>query len=334
MVSIKEVAKLANISITTVSRVINNSGYVKQETREKVERAMKELDYKPLERTDAAKRTKAIGLIVPNIENPFFGKMARHIGMVANTLNYNLFLFANQGMEKHREEFLADMIEKRVDGLIYASSKGCTEVIQAAKRKRIPFVVLDRELQEAEINTVIVDNNYGAFIATEHLIQLGHKNIAFIGGAEDMEISSKRKDGYIRALLKYGFEVNESYVRYGNYKMQSGYDCMRELYGSHREISGVIAANDLMAIGALNFLNREGVKDISVVGFDNIELSEGIVPSLTTVEYPMERISETVIDLILQQIKNSDTNVQVVKLYPKLIVRESSIAASENRKKG
>lgn len=332
MASIKEVAKLANTSITTVSRVINNTGYVKEETKERILDAIKELDYKPLERTDIRKETKAIGLIVPNIENPFFGKMARHISKVANSYNYNLLLFDLEGIENHKDDFLIDLIENRVDGIIYVSSQRCTEAMNAAKKRNIPFVILDREIQKEEVNTVIVNNNYGAFIAAEHLIKLGHRNIAFIGGAEDMEISTRRKEGYLEALAENGIEANKDYICYGNYKMQGGYDSMKKMYSKHKEITGVIAANDLMAIGALNYLIREGVnvpKEVSIVGFDNIEISESITPSLTTIEYPMERISEIIIDLILRQIKDKDKNVEVISLYPKLIVRESCNSAIE-----
>lgn len=332
MASIKEVAKLANTSITTVSRVINNTGYVKEETKERILEAIKELDYKPLERADLRKETKAIGLIVPNIENPFFGKMARHISKVANSYNYNLLLLDLEGIESHKDDFLIDLIENRVDGIIYVSSQRCNEAMNAAKKRNIPFVILDREIQKEEVNTVIVNNNYGAFIAAEHLIKLGHRNIAFIGGAEDMEISTRRKEGYLDALTENGIEPNKDYICYGNYKMQSGYDCMKKMYSKHKEITGVIAANDLMAIGALNYLIREGVnvpKEVSIVGFDNIEISESITPSLTTIEYPMERISEITIDLILRQIKDKDKNVEVISLYPKLIVRESCSLAIE-----
>ncbi|KZL89142.1 LacI family DNA-binding transcriptional regulator [Clostridium magnum] len=332
MASIKEVAKLANTSITTVSRVINNTGYVKEETKERILDAIKELDYKPLERTDIRKETKAIGLIVPNIENPFFGKMARHISKVANSYNYNLLLFDLEGIENHKDDFLIDLIENRVDGIIYVSSQRSVEAMNAAKKRNIPFVILDREIQKEEVNTVIVNNNYGAFIAAEHLIKLGHRNIAFIGGAEDMEISTRRKEGYLEALAENGMAANKDYICYGNYKMQSGYDCMKKMYSKHKEITGVIAANDLMAIGALNYLIREGInvpKDVSIVGFDNIEISESITPSLTTIEYPMERISEIIIDLILRQIKDKDKNVEVISLYPKLIVRESCSLAIE-----
>jgi DNA-binding LacI/PurR family transcriptional regulator len=327
MINIKDVATLSGTSITTVSRVINNNGYVKEETRQRVLDAIKELDYRPLERTDIEKETKVIGLIVPNIENPFFGKVAKHIGKVANNYNYNILLFNMGESQEHRDDFLLDLMEKRVDGLIYASSQRCHEAINTAKEKNIPFVVLDREVKDEKISTVIVDNNYGAFLATEHLIKLGHRNIAFIGGAEGMEISIKRKEGYIRALNEYEIEVDDNLISYGNYKMQSGYDCMKKLFSTNRNITGVIAANDLMAIGALNYLNRAGVKvpdEVAIVGFDNIEMSEGIMPTLTTIEYPIERMSERVIDLIIKQIKDRNTNVELVNLYPKLLVRESS----------
>jgi len=327
MVNIKEVAKLANTSITTVSRVINNTGYVKQETKERVLESIKELGYRPLERSVMSKDTKIIGLIVPDIENPFFGKIARYISKIANKFNYNILLFNFEAAENKKDIYLMDLIENRVDGLIYASSHRCKYVINAAKSKNIPIVVLDREIKNGEINSVAINNNYGAFIATEHLIKQGNKHIAYIGGAVDMEISNKRKEGYIRAMKENNMSINENYISYGNYKMQSGFECMEKLFKDNPEITAVLAANDLMAIGALNYLHKHGInvpKDISVVGFDNIELSSNMVPSLSTVEYPIERLSEIVFDLIIGQIKDKDKNIELVTLLPKLIERESS----------
>lgn len=326
MANIKDVARLSSSSITTVSRVINNSGYVKQETRDKILEAIKELDYKPLERSEGIKDTKTIGFIVPNIENPFFGKMARHLSRVANGFNYNILLFDLGGLKSNEDDYLWDLINNRVDGLIYASSHRSLEVINTAKNRNVPIVVLDREIKNERINSVTVNNNYGAFIAIEHLIKLGHRKIAFIGGAADMEISTKRKEGYIRALQENEITVNEDYICYGDYSMQSGYECMEKLYRANHEITAVLAANDLMAIGAMNYFNQINIrvgKDISVIGFDNIELAACVSPSLTTVEYPMERMSEVVVELILRQIKDEEDNIESVTLFPKLVVRQS-----------
>ena len=326
MATIKDVAKLAESSITTVSRVINHTGYVKQETREKILYAIKTLHYIPLERSDGPKDKQTIGFVVPNIENPFFGKMAKHISSIANAFNYNILL-VNIGEENNTtDDYLFDLISHRVDGLIYASSHKNLEVIRIAQGKNLPMIFLDREIKHARINSVTVNNNYGAFIATEHLIKLGHRQIAYIGGAPGMEISTRRKEGYLRALGENGLPADEQLVCYGDYTMQSGFEWMAELYKKRPDITGVIAANDLMAIGAIYYLNKNGIRvaeDISVIGFDNIELAVNITPALTTVEYPMEQMSERVIELMLRQIRKDDDQVEAVTLFPKLVVRES-----------
>jgi DNA-binding LacI/PurR family transcriptional regulator len=335
MANIKEVAKLANASIATVSRVLNGTGYVGAETRVRVLEAIKVLNYQPLARDSGNRETRTIGLVVPNIENPFFGRMARHLSAAANGFAYNILLFNLEGAPN--DDAMFELIDHRVDGLIYASSHRSMEVIQAARSKNMPMVVLDRETPNARINSVSVNNNYGAFIATEHLISLGHRRIAYLGGAAGMEISVRRKEGYLRALAEYGIAAAEAYVGYGDYTMPSGFEAMKRLYQAHPEITGVIAANDLMIIGALHYLNKSGVRvpeDVSLIGFDNIELARESAPALTTVEYPMERMSALVVDLILRQIKEGDDTPEAVTLFPKLIVRESCAAAPDTADRG
>ena len=327
MINIKEVAKLSETSITTVSRVINNSGYVKLETRKRIEETIKTLGYKPLERSGGAKETKTFGLIVPNIENPFYGKMANHLSSVANSFNYNLLLININCIDENKDEVLSDLLANRVNGLIYASSYRSLEIAHIAQDKGIPVVVLDREITTDKITSVSVNNNYGAYIATEHLIKLGHKNIAYIGASENMEISTKRKMGYLRALEVNNISLDERHICYGNYTMQSGFECSEMLLRDNQEITAVLAVNDLMAIGVINYLHKSGRKvpeDVSVIGFDNIELAGSITPSLTTVGYPIERMSEVVIELLLRQIKDSVNSIEALTLFPKLIVREST----------
>lgn len=324
MATIKDVARLANSSITTVSRVLNQTGYVKQETRDKILEAIRMLHYQPLERSEGLTRT--VGLIVPNIENPFFGKMANYLSAAANGSNYNILLFNINGSNPLTEEALFDLITRRVDGLIYASSHRSMQVIQAAQSKKIPIVVLDREIKNIQINSVTINNNYGAYLATTHLIALGHRQIAYLGGVAGMEISQRRKEGYLRALQENGIALDETYIGYGDYTLSSGVVCMDKLIAVHPEITGVVAATDLMAIGAINCLNKRGLRvpdDISIIGFDNIELAATMTPALTTVEYPMERMSEIVIDLILRQLKDEAPQSEAVMLFPKLIVRQS-----------
>lgn len=327
MINLKEVAKLSGTSQATVSRVLNDSGYVKQETKARVLESIKALDYRPLERSEGAKASKTIGLVVPNIENPFFGKVANHLSRAAISKNYNLLLYSLSGVEGNKDESLMELIESRVDCLIYASSYKNLELVNFAKSKKIPIVVLDREVTSAEISSVSVNNNYGAFLATEHLISLGHRNIAYFSAEQDMEISLKRREGYIRALEKYDIPVCKDYIYYGDYTMQSGFDCAEKMRARNPEITAMLAVNDLMAIGAINYFHKARVRvpeDISVVGFDNIEMSECVIPALTTVEYPIIKMSEVAIDLLLAQIKDKESGAETRTLFPKLIIRNST----------
>ncbi|MTI67205.1 MAG: LacI family transcriptional regulator [Firmicutes bacterium] len=327
MANIKDVAKLANTSISTVSRVINDTSYVKEETKKRVIKAMKELNYKPLLREPIKKENKTIGLIVPDITNPFFSKIAKEIASVANHYDYNITLCNIDGIPESEDDYLMDLIENRVDGVIYASSYRSVEVLKRVKEKNIPIVVLDRNMENYAISSVAVNNNQGAFLATEHLIKLGHEKIAFIEGFKDFQISKHRKKGFKRALSDYNLNLDEDLIKRGDFTMESGFKAMKEIINSKKDFTAVIAINDLMAIGASNCLNQLGIKtpeDVSVVGFDNILLASTITPKLTTVAYPIEKMSERAIKLLMKQISNKDISPEMVTLFPKLIVREST----------
>ncbi|MGB3366594.1 MAG: LacI family DNA-binding transcriptional regulator [Acidaminobacteraceae bacterium] len=327
MSSLKEVANMAKTSTATVSRVINGTGYVSDEMKNRVRIAITQLDYKPLERKDSTKKTRTIALITPDIENPFFAKMTTEISKIANELKYNILLINVSGLKNDGGAFLMSLIDTRVDGVIYASSFRLGDVIEKAKNSKIPLVVLDREFKTIEVDSVAVNNNQAGFIATKHLLEYGHKNIAFIGGNQYTEISVNRQDGYRRALEDSGVTYQEAYVDYGDFSMKSGYEAIKRLTEKSSEITAIVAANDLMAIGAVNYLNFKGKKiprDISIVGFDDIELASSLTPKLTTVAYPLKRMSELAMESILKQISDNHSYCESVSLFPKLVVREST----------
>jgi len=327
MSSLKDVARRANTSTATVSRVINQTGYVSDEMKKRVLDAIEALDYKALQREGKSKKTKTIALVTPDIENPFFAKMTKEISKIANELKYNVLLINVSGLKNDGGDFLMSIIDSKVDGVIYASSFRLDDVVEKAKRNKIPMVVLDRELRTMEIDIVAVNNNQAGFLATDHLIGLGHERIAFIGGTEAMDISSKRLEGYKRALETSGIAYDEKLVARGDFSMASGFEAAEALLETDESITAIIAANDLMAIGAANCLNIKGLKipkDISVVGFDDIELASSITPKLTTVSYPLERMSQLAMESIIKQISDDDFVCESVSLFPKLVVREST----------
>lgn len=334
MSNIKSVARLAETSTATVSRVINETGYVSDEVKKRVLQAIETLDYKPLQREGVSKKTRTIALIIPDIENPFFGKMTKEISKIANDLKYNILLINVKGLQNDGGDYLMSLIATRVDGIIYASSFRLGDAIKKAKDNNVPMVILDREFGSIELDSVVVNNDQAGFIATEHLILQGHKQIAFIGGTANMEISLNRFKGYKRALETHGIEYDSSYLAHGDFTMESGYKGAEELMNKHNKFTSIVAANDLMAIGAMNFLNVKGYKipkDVSVVGFDDIDLASSITPKLTTVSYPLERMSELAIESIINRLSSEDVPCECVSLFPKLVVRESTGSPVEEK---
>lgn len=188
-------------------------------------------------------------------------------------------------------------------------------------------MILDRELTTIEVDSVAVNNNQAGFIATEHLIDLGHRHIGFIGGNPDMEISRNRIEGYKRALEVNGISHDNTYIYGGDFSLSAGYTGAGVLLENHPEITAIVAANDLMAMGAINYANFKGLKvpkDISVVGFDDIELASSITPNLTTVAYPLDRMSQVAVQSIINQIDNRDMVHESLTLFPQLVTRAST----------
>ncbi len=325
MANIKEVAKKANTSVATVSRVINENGYVSKEVKQRVNNAIKELNYEPMQR--GSKVTKTIAIVIPNIENPFFAKMVREVSKAANKLDYNVLLINVKGIENNEVDFLINLIDRKIDGIVYCSSYYLEEVIPKLKLNNVPIVLFDRQLETTEVDTILINNKHAGYIATEHLLNLGHTNIGFIGGLENNKNISTRYEGYIKAYEDFGLQHNENLFVNGDFTLKSGYENAEKLVKENKNITAIIASNDLMAIGAINYLNTYNIKvpeQISVVGFDDIEICESLTPKLTTVSLPLEKMSEIAIKSITKQISKEKFIYKSVALFPKLVVRNST----------
>ncbi|KNF07865.1 transcriptional regulator, LacI family [Gottschalkia purinilytica] len=328
MANIKDVAKLANTSITTVSRVLNNSGYVKEETKERILKVIKELNYNPnaLARGLVTDVTKTIGLLLPDITNPYFANIAKAVEDAASKYDYSVFLCSTNGEIDKEIRYLEVLNQKRVDGIIYGTVIDGDEGIKKVKSMNIPVVVLDRGMDKLQIDTVMVDNIKGAFLATKYLMDNGHKNIAFIGGPNNTKTSLDRKKGYIKFLKSKNVEIDKNLISYGDFQIESGFNAMKQLIDRKVKIDAVFVANDLMAIGAINYLSKKGIdvpEEISVIGFDNVGLSSLTTPKLTTIEQPISEMSKISIELIMDQILEEENKYREIKLTPKIIVRES-----------
>lgn len=328
-VTIKDIAKMANVSIGTVSRIINNSdeGY-SEETRERVLKIIEESGYVPNEvaRGLITKRTKTLGLILPDITNPFFPDIARGAEDEANTRKYSVILCNSDNNVEKEREYIQLLNQKYVDGILF-----CTNPFQENKQlwrylgSNIPVVVTDSFEIKEETYGVFVDNEMGGYLATKHLVDLGHRNIACITGPNKSRSSVQRLNGYKKALEEVGIPFDLDLIVEGNYKIKSGMDGVQNLKG--KTYTAIFACNDLMAYGVYKELTSMGFKipdDISVVGFDDINLSQVVHPRLTTVSQPAYEIGRKAAELLINRIENTSIENRIIMFEPELVIREST----------
>lgn len=327
-VTIYDVAREANVSIATVSKVINNSGRISDETRKHVLKVINELNYQPNMIASAltGKKTNSIGLLIPDLANPFFSELARSIEDRGHLLNYQLIICSTDYSPEKELEYIQLLKRKNVDGIIIASGFEQVEVIEKlVTKEQIPMAIVARNLPFSNINTVSNDDYYGGFLATKHLIQLNHKKIAII--ARDVWTNRERMKGYEKALkdaqidYQFPFEfIKESTIEWGK-KMTTKY------LNSDLPPTAIFACNDMLAIGAIQAIKELGLlipEDISVVGFDDSIMSTVVDPPLTTIRQPVKSMGENVISLIDREIRQGVTEKSKLILTPKLIQRSST----------
>lgn len=329
--TIRDVAIKAETSVSTVSRVLTRSGPVADETRRRVMTAIAELGYKPnaLARGLVQKRTGTIGVILPDVANPFYSEVLRGMGDIAAAHGLHLLLAnANLSVEKEAEG-VAVLREKQVDGLIYTSGMITSrhrEIFRSFKR---PVVLAATYDPAGEIPAVLADSRSGAALAVQHLAALGHRRIAVIHGPlADHVAGLSRWEGYCDGARAAGVELLPELTAEGDYRLESGYWAMDRLLNQKRPPTAVVAASDLMAIGAMNAALDRGLKvpdELSVVGFDNIWLAGAVRPTLTTVAQPMYDIGAKAVALLAQALAGTGAPEPVTQwIQPQLTVRKST----------
>jgi len=328
LVTIKDVAKLAGVSISTASYALNNSNKVSEKTREKVLKAAKELNYIPNKFAQNLKklRTDLIALIVHEINGPFYDKLVQGILDVAHILGYNLVIFCESG--HGRPSSLVFLKEKIFNGAIIMTPVVSNDDIKELVEENIPLVLLDRKLEEVNVCSVLIDNEKGAFEAVRHLIELNHRKIGFISGPPDSYDNKERYKGFVKAMEKFGLKVYEDLIIQGNFTEESGYKAMKEFISRKKgEMpTAFFSSNDEMAIGAMKALQEEGFKipdHISIVGFDDINLAQYVQPKLTTVRRPMYELGSFSAHMLINTIKGR-LKYSNITLDVELILREST----------
>ncbi|MCT4564819.1 MAG: LacI family transcriptional regulator [Maledivibacter sp.] len=329
-VTIKDIARLANVSTTTVSRVINNKDEgVGSETRKRIQQIIKDLNYKPssLARGLVTKKTKSIGLVLPDITNPFFPDLARGVEDYSVNKGYNAFLCNSDNNGEKEKIYINALMEKHVDGLVITSTHNLEEKhILELMENKIPIVILDRRFKSKDLHGVYTDNFSGAYEAVRYLIQNGHKSIGCITGPLDTSISKERFEGYKKALKDNGIKYNDRFIVQSNFKIDGGIKASEELL-KNKEITAIFACNDLMAYGVYKTARKLKLnvpEDISVIGFDDISLSQIVTPTLTTVSQPVYEMGYEAAKMLISLIEGKVLKRKVKKLSTKLVVREST----------
>jgi LacI family transcriptional regulator, repressor for deo operon, udp, cdd, tsx, nupC, and nupG len=327
MASIKDVAKLANVSTATVSRVLRNAGNVTEETKRRVLEAIEALNYQPnvLGRYLRRMETETVLVIVPDITNPFFSKVLRGIEAVALERGYQVLLGDTQNDVQLEEQYLNVLPQKQVDGMIFLTARTRKELMEEMSRQ-FPIVLACEYLEGTDIPTVSIDNISSARKATEHLIGLGHRRIAHLTGPMDVILSRDRLRGYYQALAQHDIDVDAALVQEGDFSFESGYNVTLKLLALEKPPTAIFAANDAMAIGAIKAVRHRGGRvpdDVAVVGFDDIQMASIFEPGVTTIAQPMFDIGKQAMKLLLQLIDGEEVERRQFVLPDRLVIRES-----------
>ncbi|MGD8427180.1 MAG: LacI family DNA-binding transcriptional regulator [Balneolaceae bacterium] len=329
-ITVEDVAKLANVSTATVSRVFNRSAKVNKETSDRVLKAAKKLNYRPSRVAQRLrgkrKNSMIIGLIVTDLENPFFSEIARGVEDVAYK-NKNAVMVCNSNEDREKEKFYLEiLVAEQVSGFIVVPTPYNTALIEKIVKDDFPVVCVDRQFNIGNVDSVTVNNQKGAYAAVERLIKLGHRRIAVINGLKELSTTKERFEGYKKAFEHYGIPIHEDLVLYSDSKEQGGVESTRRLLNLDKPPTAIFSTNNLMTLGCLEELNTCGVKipdEIALVGFDDMPWSRALNPPLTAVRQPGYELGVSATELLLKRLANPYRNTSDIVLNPELVVRES-----------
>nr|WP_222943049.1 ribose operon transcriptional repressor RbsR [Xenorhabdus sp. PB62.4] len=325
----KDVARLAGVSTSTVSHVINGNRYVSENVKKKVHAAIEKLNYAPsaLARSLKVKQTKTIGMLVTASDNSFYSEVVRSVESNCYERGYSLILCNTEGSVTRMIRSMETLLQKRVDGLLIMSSEHKLLSKDFLLRyPLVPMVTLDWSPFDAS-SDVIKDNSlFGGELATSYLINRGFRKIACIAGSQDTSLSRQRLAGYRKAMRDAQLEIPDGYEIQSDYEFAGGLLSMKKLLQLSEIPEAVFAGNDAMAIGAYQALHQAGLSvpdDISIIGYDDIAIAPYLIPPLTTIHQPKDELGKLAIDSLLYRMDNPESEPKELVLMPKLIERSS-----------
>ncbi|MDF2934831.1 MAG: catabolite control protein [Paenibacillaceae bacterium] len=329
--TIKDVAKLADVSISTVSRVMNNPELVARDKRDKILEAIERLHYTPnaLARGLIHKRTRTLGVLIPDISNLFYAELIRGMEDAAHEGGNNLMICNTVNDQSRRLSSLKVMSEKQIDGIVFTSEPVLPECYAVFRQLNLPIVLAATHSLEYDLPSVRINEEQAAFDAAQYLIRKGHTRIAMITGSMSDPISGfPRIQGFLRSLHHYGLELDpERCLEYGNYRFEDSYEAMRRLHGKFPGMTAVFASGDERALACISYCHEHGIKvpeEISVIGFDNTRMSGMSYPRLTTIAQPLYQMGREAI-LKLDRLINGEPLDQLRTCMDHRIVERQSV---------
>ena len=330
VVNLNEVARKAGVSSATVSRVINNNPNVSPETRLKVQQVIKELKFSP---NRVAKRLRnrnassnLLGVLIPDIQNPFYVEVLRGIEDVAYGKQYALIV-CNFSQDEKKEKLYLDLLQSEsVDGLIAAPTHEHDQKVINLVKSGLPIVCVDRGLTEVDVDVVLVENRKGAFSAVDFLAKAGYKRIAYISGLPQLPSSQQRELGYLDALEANGLSLDKELIRYGDSRHESGVKLCEELLGLNSPPNAIFTGNNLITLGALETIHKRGLKipeQVAIIGFDDMYWSISLNPPLTAVKQPAYEIGKRAAEILIQRINDPSRPTVSMILKTELMIRNS-----------
>jgi LacI family transcriptional regulator len=327
-VTLVEIAQAAGVSVSTVSRALSNGKYpLKQETRQNILKLAEEMGYKPnlVARSLQSSRSHLVGVIVDRMQSPFAAATVEGIQDGLRNAGYSISIAYSNRDQAIATQAIHTFYSHQVDGIIILNSWLHTFNDPILSMQDRPFVFINRLFGNSSRNCVGPGDRQGARLATQHLVDLGHRRIGYINGMEDWIEAQNRLAGYCDVLTECGLPVDEALIRHGNWSIESGYEAAQELLALEERPTAIFAANDIMALGAMYALQKAGLEvpgDVAIVGYDDRDFAAWIRPALTTVRMPSYEMGQAAARLLLEQINKAELE-DATQVTGKLIVRES-----------
>jgi len=329
--TIKDIAKEAGVSVSTVSRVLNDKKYVDESTKNKVLKVIDKYNFEPsnIARSMITRNTKTIGLVIPDLTNPFFAETSKTIVNVAKELNYSTIICdIDDRPGFSHEDYIEFLKNRNVDGIIFGSVKRQEPSVEDLITEEIPYITYHRKIDNENSNYIVNDDILGVYRAVEYLVDTNHENIVFISGPENLSTGKNRLNGFIKATKELNLEIDKDSIYYGDFLESKAWDITEQIINKSKRPTAILAANDLMALAALDCCIKNNVsvpEDISIMGYDDIKFSSHRRINLSTVSVKPKKMAEKATKYLINElIKNKKNKLIHEVIVPELVIRKTT----------